>query len=125
MSKPPSRTLSKSSPVFYGVCLGLLAAVPLIGLGAQSLYAGKPLMLGLALIVAGMFELLLCSYTFVRSRMAWAYAAALNGTLTTVFLLAAPLVRDGLGVGMAVGFVPFAGFATITALLASNGDQFS
>jgi hypothetical protein len=84
----------------------------------------SPMPLKFALLAAGVIEAVTCYYTLLRNRVAWSFALALNGTLSLVFLLGAPKVRDAWDISLALGFVPAALFIAIACLLGATSDEF-
>jgi hypothetical protein len=126
MSNTRSSTLPSNSPARIGCYLGLIAALGLLGTALHLMTSGSPsaMPLKVALLAAGVIEVVTCYYALLRNRVAWSFALALNGTLSVVFLLGAPKVRDAWDISLAVGFVPAALFVTTACLLGASSDEF-
>jgi hypothetical protein len=80
----------------FAAVTGLLEVV----FGAVALATGRPPVLGVSLIVAGVIGIGLTVSSFQRSRAAWAFLAALSAVLAICFLFGAPKVRNQLGIGL-------------------------
>lgn len=126
MSNTRSSILPSNSPARVGCYLGLIAALGLLGSALHLISSGSPsaMPLKLAILAAGVIEAASCYYAILRNRAAWSFAIALNGTLSIVFLLGAPKIRDAWEISLALGFVPAALFIMITSLLGATSDEF-
>jgi hypothetical protein len=126
MSNTRSSPLPSNSPARIGCYLGLVAALVLLGSALHLITSDSPsaMPLKLAILAAGVIEALTCYYALLRNRVAWSFALALNGTLSVIFLLGAPKVRDAWDISLAVGFVPAALFIAVTCLLGATSDEY-
>ncbi|MEM9488138.1 MAG: hypothetical protein AAGC55_03280 [Myxococcota bacterium] len=128
MTANQPRSLPPNSLVRYGCYVGLAIAAALFGTGVYLLLGSAgdeqspPFIV--ALLVTGLIELI-CCVTALRGHVAgWAFATALNGTLGVAFFFGAPVVRDGLGSGIALGLLPCVALFTATVLLVVGRGDF-
>ena len=130
-------TLPSKAPATLGCYLGLVVASITLLYAINLIWTDSADMLvyKAAVSIAGTVQALCCLFALQRSRTAWSFGLALNGTMTVVFLFGAPRMRDALerlswitdrigDVPLALGFVPAVVFAAITALLAMSSDQY-
>ena len=132
-----TRTVPTKTLLTYGCYIGLLIASVTLLYAINLVLADSDEMLvyKVAVTLCGVIEGVVCLFALQRSRAAWSFGLALNGTLTVVFLFGAPRMRDALDraawvtdrigdVPLLLGFVPAVVFAATTALLALASDEF-
>lgn len=121
----PRSVLPAKSPARIGSLLALLTGVILGYFALDMLFGGSDMSrpFQVAVLLAGVLELLLGWKTLRRSRAAWAFALSLNGTLAAIFLFGAPQLRDAFGVSMIVGMLPAIGCSVVTTLLAMGSED--
>jgi hypothetical protein len=121
----PRSVLPSKSPARLGSLLAMLAGVLLGYFALDMLITGSdmPVPFQLAVLFAGVLQLLLSWQTLRRSRAAWAFALSLNGTLAAIFLFGAPQLRDAFDISMIVGMLPAVGSGVITTLLAMGSED--
>jgi hypothetical protein len=114
---PPARVAAYLTALLG---LGLLAA----GISGFARAHPPALALTVALIITGAVDLALGWFLLRRSRLAWAFAASLNGTNALVFLFGSFKLRDVIGIPLAVAGVPFVLFGAVAVLLAVTWDEY-
>jgi len=105
---------------------GLLAGVVLFAAGLYSMIGAQPppMPLSVALAIVGFGNGLASFHALRRTRLAWAFATSINGTLAFVFVLAAPKLRDVFTVSLGLAAIPAVVLITITTLLALSAPDF-
>lgn len=118
--------IESKSPAFIAAGLGMLAGVCLFGYGVWSMFQPEPppAPFSVSMALAGAVEWLVCFMAVRRSRAAWSFALALNGTGCAVFLFGAPKVRDGLETSLAIGLAPAVIFLVITILFGMASNEY-
>jgi len=104
---------------------GVIAGIVLFAAGLYSMIAAQPppLPLSVALVAVGFGNGLASFHALRRTRLAWAFATSINGTLAFVFLLAAPKLRDLFAWSLGVAGIPAVVLITVTTLLALSAPD--
>lgn len=117
MAKAPSTVL------LIGAAGGGLGGAALFLLGLREA-ASEASPLAIALIVVGLCCALASFFATRGSRLGWAFATSICGTLALCFLLGAPKLRHHFHDSLALAAVPALLFAIVTTLLAiSSADS--
>jgi hypothetical protein len=119
--------LAATSAGALGIYLGVPFGLGLLALGLLDFLRADPLpwLLALAVCLAGALEVALCWMTRARSRAAWSFAVALNGTLTLGFLFGAPKIRDTLAWPIGLAILPALVALLVTCFLAAAASDIS
>lgn len=122
---PAREKLPGDSLGHYGSLLTMAIGAGLLVLGLGLLYSGGTTMpLRVALVIGGAAALVLGWYALHRSRVAWAFATAMHGTLFLVFLFGAPKIRDAADISIGLALVPTTLLALAVTLMALSGDDY-
>lgn len=80
--------------------------------------------MAVTMILIGFMEGLLCYFATRHSRIAWAFATSLNGTLALMMLFGSPSIRDNFEIAIGIAVLPSFAVAAATVLLSLAAEEF-
>jgi hypothetical protein len=108
------------------VAHGLAATLGLfeLGGGVSALVAGRPMVLGVTLLVLGAVAIVLALRSLNRSRAVWAFLVAITSTSATSYLFGAPKVAQQLHISLWIALILPGLWCVATVALAMLRDDF-
>jgi len=104
---------------------GLLAGLALIVAGLVTALSADPFPgpLYVSMWLVGLASMLSSFFALRRSRVAWAFATSINGTVAVVLLFAAPRIRDTFDLALITAALPAVALVVVTSLLAVSSPE--
>lgn len=110
-------------PRMIGHALPVLLGIGYFIAGASAFAQSAPAVVGVTLVVSGVFCPLLAAYSLRGSRAAWSFLVSLCGVFALIAFFAAPKIREAIGVGLWTTMIlPGMNVVSVFALLALRGD---